>query len=157
MLHKSACHFYGALLFLLAHSFFACQRQSKQGGEGEAEPASAQPGPAYVLTVDPPKPGPAAQPARAQVRVVPKGVYKINLEYPAKLQINGPASASPQAFSLTNKDATQHSEAMLEFSPQVTFSEPGQYEFRGELKFSVCTAVQCEMKTEKVAWKAEIK
>jgi hypothetical protein len=90
------------------------------------------------------------------VKVVPKGEYKINLEYPHKISLQGPAGASPSALKLSTKEARAFSKAELVFAPSFKVSTPGEHRFSGLIAFSVCTERQCEVKREKVEWVAKV-
>jgi hypothetical protein len=108
----------------------------------------------YALSVTDPAPVKAGSRATARVRVVPRGAYKINLEFPLKLKVSGPAAASPRELLLTKKQAAKLSKAELLLKPAFKLTGPGRHVFKGTLRFSVCTDAQCEIKTEKVAWTA---
>ena len=53
----------------------ACNKKSDEAGSGKAA------GPSFALTVQAPSPGAAGGAFAPTVKVVPRGIYKINLEY----------------------------------------------------------------------------
>lgn len=140
----------------------ACNKQGGQQPEPAAgnQPAAAEPKQAgqpkraadesFKLTVEAPG-GKVGEQLAATVKVVPRGVYKVNLEYPHKLQVTAPEASSPKALKLTTKDA-KLSEAELSFKPAFKLSAAGDHTFEGKVRFSVCTKKQCEIKAEKVKW-----
>lgn len=111
----------------------------------------------YTLTVKDPTPVKAGNPAAATVQVVPKGPYKINLEFPLKLKVSGPASATPRELQLTGKQAAKLTKAELVLRPSFKVGAAGSHPFKGTLRFSVCTDAQCEIKSEAVSWTAVVR
>jgi hypothetical protein len=119
-------------------------------GSQAAKPSGKPAAPAFKLMVAAPA-GKVGQELSAEVKVVPRGEYKINLEYPHKLKVSGPAAASPKETALAAKDA-KISKAELSFKPTFKLTSAGEHTFTGKLRFSVCTEKQCEIKAEKVKW-----
>ncbi|MCA9672681.1 MAG: hypothetical protein KC503_44105 [Myxococcales bacterium] len=124
--------------------------QPAGSGSGSAAPASKP----YTLTVDAPAPGAVGAALVATVKLVPRGGYKVNLEYPTKLIVRAAAAAKPEQ-TLTSKDAAEFSAKRALFKPGVTLSKAGKHAVKAELKFSVCTASLCELKRETLTWNAE--
>jgi hypothetical protein len=118
--------------------------------EGKAAKSNKPAAPAFKIEVAAPE-GKVGQELSAEVKVVPTGEYKINLEYPHKLKVSGPAAAAPREAALAAKDA-KISKAALRFKPTFKLSSAGDHAFTGKLRFSVCTEKQCEIKAEKVKW-----
>ncbi len=106
----------------------------------------------FEVKVESPKSGKVGEPVATRVGVEPRGEYKVNVEYPAKLVVKAPASAIPSEMTLTVKEAKKLTTALLLFEPVFKLSKPGEYAFEGDLRFSVCTKKQCEIKSEKVKW-----
>ena len=121
---------------------------------GKAQPTAKRAGASFALSVEGPPVGQANQELVATVRVTPMNGYKVNLEYPTKLQIKGPAAATPREQTLTRAKAVKHSEAGILFRPAFKISAAGSHSFEGAIRFSVCTKSQCEIKNEKVKWVA---
>ena len=142
------------LFWLLALSVgLSCN--SKNGGK--TQPPVQPPGESFALSVKAPEEGKVGQELVASVQVVPKGPYKVNMEYPTKLEVKGPATAEPTQESLAKKQAVRHTTSEILFKPAFKLKEAGDYAFEGELRFSVCTKKQCEIKREKVKWVAKVK
>jgi hypothetical protein len=126
-------------------------------GACNAKHGGAQaPGPSFALTVEPPGEGRTGEELAATVRVVPRGRYKINLEYPTKLKVQGPAAATPGEATLTAKQAAKLDASVILFKPAFRLKAAGNHAFSGKIRFSVCTEEQCEIKNEKVAWTAVV-
>jgi hypothetical protein len=131
----------GLLLLGVAATLLGCAQQT---ASAEAKP--------YALTVKGPSAGKVGAALAATIQVTPKGEYKMNLEFPTKLRVSGPAAASPQQLELTAKQATKLTKAELLLRPAFKVSAAGSHTFKGTLRFSVCTEKQCEIKTEPVSW-----
>ena len=134
---------------------------NKQGGGDPQQPTAEAPAAGSPAKPDKTAPalkleiaaseGKVGQELAAEVKVLPVGEYKINLEYPHKLKVSGPAAATPKEAALAAKDA-KVSKAALLFKPAFKLSSAGEHAFKGKLRFSVCTEKQCEIKAEKVQW-----
>jgi hypothetical protein len=136
-----------AVLFLLGVAVLVgCQQQT---ASAEAKP--------YAIAVKGPAAGKVGAALAATIQVTPKGEYKMNLEFPTKLKVSGPAAASPQQLELTAKQATKLTKAELLLKPTFKVSAAGSHTFKGTLRFSVCTEKQCEIKTEPVSWTVAVK
>jgi hypothetical protein len=108
----------------------------------------------YAITVKAPSPVKKGEAATAVIQVMPRGPYKINLEFPLRLKVGGPASASPRELQLTAKQAAKMTKSELVLKPSFKLTAGGEHAFSGTLRFSVCTDAQCEIKTEPVSWVA---
>jgi hypothetical protein len=137
-------------LALAGYLIGACNK-----GESKTGPA-APAGEAFALTVEAPQAGAAGGEFAAEVRVVPKGIYKINLEYPTRLEVKGPAEATPREAKLTAKQAAKIDEKVILFKPSFKIASAGEHAFTGTFRFSVCTPKQCELKSEKVKWVTKV-
>jgi hypothetical protein len=120
-----------------------------------ADPAATGAKP-YTLAVQPPASGKVNVPLVASIRVLPKGEYKINLEFPIKLKVSGSTAATPPQLELTAKQAARLTKAELLLKPTFKVSAPGSHAFTGTLRFSVCTEKQCEIKSETVKWTVSV-
>jgi hypothetical protein len=88
----------------------------------------------------------------ATITLEPRAPYKVNLEYPIKLTVSGPAAAAPRRLQLGKKDATRLDKAAGVFRPAAKLMERGEHEFSAVFKFSVCTEELCELLNEKLTW-----
>jgi hypothetical protein len=154
-MHPTSSFLKGAFLVGLVAFFGAgCERKTPPGAEGTEGKEAPPKGKPYTLTVEKPAPGRAGEAMTATVKVVPGGGYKMNLEFPTKLTVNGPPEADPKTRTLTAKDAAKLTHAELLLRPAFTVPKAGSYKFEGQLNFSVCTEQLCEIKTEAVTWVA---
>ena len=131
-----------------------CKDRGEPAGAGSRSgPGGAPSGEAFAVETAAPPAGKVGEEVSARIRVVPKGEYKVNLEYPHKLVLGGPAAQDPK--TLGAKDAQKLSKQELVFAPRVKIQAPGEQKLEGELSFSVCTERQCEIKKQKVEWIVE--
>lgn len=107
----------------------------------------------YTLSVTAPAPGKVGSALTATVKLVPRGGYKVNLEYPTKLIVRASAASTPEK-TLTAKDAAEITTARALFKPSVTLTKVGTHDVKAEFKFSVCTKALCELKRETLTWRA---
>jgi len=149
------------LVALLALMTPGCHKK-KGSGKGSASAglgersAKAGGGPSYTLQVTAPEGSKVGEALRAKIRVTPAGEFKMNLEYPTKLQVQGPAGvAVPERQVLKAKQATRNTEAELLLEPSFKVNAAGSHAFTGALRFSVCTEQLCEFKNIAVKWVAK--
>lgn len=136
-------------------------KAAKSGGGDKAKPAKKLAGPgkitdSYALEFKPPKDGKANETLTTAVTLEPRGEYKINMQYPFRLTIEGPADAAPAKSVLQKKDAKKFSEKGVEVHHATKVAKAGEHKFSAEVKFSVCTKKHCELKTEKLSWVAKV-
>jgi hypothetical protein len=120
---------------------------------GEAG-AAAEPG--YTLHVELPPRATRGQEAIAHVRVHPKAPWHMNLEYPAKLQLQAPAGVELVAPLLRKGDAERFDDQALEFSVLFTPQAQGSHKIQGELDFAVCGDASCGPVTESLELAFEV-
>ena len=96
--------------------------------------------------------------ATAQLALKPVPPWKINTEYPTKLQLEASGTAahfSPQKVSFGGSDiAVAESKATL--SIPLRGDRPGESTMNGTLKFSLCRADQCILRESPVAWNIRV-
>jgi len=96
--------------------------------------------------------------AAAQLALKPVPPWKINTEYPTKLQLDASgteAHFSPQKVSFGGSDiAVAESKATL--SIPLRGDRPGESTMNGTLKFSLCRADQCILRESPVAWNIRV-
>ncbi len=146
------------LVFLLS-SGVGCSSKASSAPPAGQEIASANESRGrtpYAITIKAPDPATVGDPVVATIQVVPRGPYKINLEFPFKLQVTGGTSVSPQALEMTAKEAATLTTSELLLRPTFKVAVAGAHRFKGRLRFSVCTDKLCEIKTEAVSWIAVV-
>lgn len=119
-----------------------------------AQPADAK---LYQLRVTPPAVAAVGGASTATISVTPRAPYKINLEYPMKLFVRAPQPITPATQTLGPADAATFSAEALLLRPSLTLPAAGTFAIEGELRFSVCTASQCELLREPVRWRASVR
>jgi hypothetical protein len=110
----------------------------------------------YALEFKLPKDGKANATLTTAVTLEPRGEYKINMQYPFRLTVEGPADATPAKVVLQKKDAKKFGEKGVEVHHATKLPKAGEHRFSAEVKFSVCTKKHCELKTEKLTWVAKV-
>jgi hypothetical protein len=123
----------------------ACARQS------EAREAES-----FAVSIEAPREASVGQKARAVVRLLPRGQYHVNTRYPISVTVVPPAGVELAKARLSAADG-QVSEKEARFEVAFTPREQGQKAFTGEFKFSVCTAQNCDIKKEKIAWTTAVR
>jgi len=139
-------------LLLMLGLVAACSTKSN----GPAQPVTPS-GPSFALSVEAPPEVKVGGESAPSIRVVPRGGYKVNMEYPTKLQVKAPAGVSPAEETLPKAKAARHTEGEILFKPAFKLESAGEHAFQGTLRFSVCTKQQCEIKSETVKWTAKAK
>ena len=92
----------------------------------------------------------------ATVKVVPKGVWKLNDEFPTKLTVTPPAGVSVKKAEQKVKDAVAFGEKEGRWSVEFTAQSAGDKAFKGVVKFAVCTPESCIPKKEELAWNVKV-
>ncbi|HET6613137.1 MAG TPA: hypothetical protein VFG83_14160 [Kofleriaceae bacterium] len=94
----------------------------------------------------------AGKVAPVAVEVVPKTGWKMNEDFPTKLEITAPATAKVDGKEQTKDDAAAFELHRALWKAQVTPAAAGKKELSVELRFAVCTATTCVPKREQVTW-----
>ena len=140
------------LLCVVVTLGFALAGCNEARARADADPQGEKATGAYKLTVVPPSAGKVGQSLAATVKLQPKAPYKVNMEYPIKLTVNGTAGASPDKKVLRAKDAKKLDKKVAHFAPGTKCAKAGEHKISATFKLSVCTDKQCELKTEKISW-----
>jgi len=144
----------GLLSLLVLCASVGCK--DKGPGKTPAKRAVAAKAKRYRIGVIAPKGVPKGGTAIAAVSLKALEPYKVNLEYPLKLTVTGPSDVEPQTEVMGKKDAALFNKREVVLKPSCTVSNSGEHTFKAELRFSVCTAELCELKTEKLTWVARV-
>ncbi|HEY3351901.1 MAG TPA: hypothetical protein VGQ83_01510 [Polyangia bacterium] len=105
----------------------------------------------YAVAIEAPKESKIGQAAKTVLRLTPKGKYHVNTKYPIAVTITPPAGVDVPKARLKAGDG-QISEQEARFEVGFTPRDAGQKVFTAELKFSVCTDQNCDIKKEKITW-----
>ena len=95
-------------------------------------------------------------PGRLELRVTPRGDFKVNTEYPWLLTINTPDSLTvgQRQWDVSSMERLTEDEALLAIP--VSASAAGQYEVEGHLRFSVCNDARCDTPQANVVWSVTV-
>jgi len=110
-----------------------------------------------TLAIVAPAEGAAGTELVATVNVTPAGPYHINLEFPTKLELTGPAGvviAKPKqtagGHDKARGDADAFEDGKLTFTVRMT-PQPGAHTVTGSFKFAVCDKDTCLAKKEQIS------
>lgn len=110
-----------------------------------------------TLAIVAPAEGAAGTEVVATVNVTPAGPYHINLEFPTKLELSGPAAVVIAKPKLTagghdkaKGDADAFEDGKLTFTVKMT-PQPGAHTVTGTFKFAVCDKDTCLAKKEQIS------
>lgn len=133
--------------------------QAKGPATAEAAcPKGARPGhplkkETFEVTVQAPAQAAKGAAAKAEVLVVPRGDYKVNLKYPTSLALKPPpAGVALRQRKLEKAQATELTKARARFQVEYTPGTAGKKVLAGKLEFSVCTPKMCLEEETCVAW-----
>jgi hypothetical protein len=120
-----------------------------EGGGDEETP--------YDLQIDPSDATVGAE-GKVSIKIVPRGIWHLNLEFPTSLSVEAPAGVTVGKPKQKKDDAISFDEKSAEFAVSFTASEPGDKTFTGEFKFAVCEGDEaCMQKTEKLSFVVAVK
>lgn len=129
---------------------------SGSGGTGaKAGAGKTVEGKSYALVVKAAKPVKAGEEATTTVTLTPLGEYKINMEYPLRLTVEGSADSTPKKLVLGAKQAQKMTEKGVVLLPKAKLGKAGDHTFKAEFRFSVCTKKHCELMREQLSWVAK--
>ena len=132
----------------------AANSPAKSSARREAQPA--EDAKSFSFKVVAPKSAFAGKEVVPTIQVKPLGSYKINVEYPVRLDLKA-VGANPDAISLRGKDAEQFDDKALMMKPKFTAAKSGSVKVTGEIKFSVCTDAHCLIKKRPVVFTTVVK
>jgi len=105
----------------------------------------------YSLMVEAPREVALGQAAKAVVRLVAKGQWKVNKLYPLKLKLKVAEGVDVPKMEMNAGDGlVSDKEVKLEIP--FTVKAGGPRTVTGELRFSVCAADKCDIKKELITW-----
>jgi len=117
-----------------------------KGASGAAKPATKVAAKVdavnYAVELEAPGPYKAGEKAEAKVVLVPKGVYKINDEYPMKLKLSDADGVTYDKATLKKSDF-EYSPKKGSFSVSFTPAETGKAKLSGTMSMSVCSEENC--------------
>lgn len=106
----------------------------------------------YTLTLDAPDRLASGAEGTVRVSVVPKQGWKMNKEFPTKLEVQAPAGVEVAKAEQRVADAERFEEAGATFAVKFKAGEAGAKAFQAKFKFAVCTDATCDPKKQDLAW-----
>jgi hypothetical protein len=108
--------------------------------------------PSYTLTLDAPERLASGAEGTVRVTVVPSKGWKMNKEFPTKLEVQAPAGVQVTKAEQRVPDAERFDEGGATFAVKFKASEAGAKSFQAKFKFAVCTDATCDPKKQDLAW-----
>ena len=95
-------------------------------------------------------------PGRLELRVTPRGGFKVNTEYPWLMTISPPDSLTVEQreWDVSTMERLTEDEALMAIP--VSARAAGQYQVDGHLRFSVCNDVRCDTPQASVVWSVTV-
>ncbi len=110
----------------------------------------------YDLQIDPSE-AKVGEEGKVTIKIVPRGAWHMNLEFPTTLKLEPPAGVAVTKADLKKDDAVKLDETSAEFAVAFTPSEAGDKTFTGEFKFAICQEEVCSPRTEKLEFVVAVK
>jgi hypothetical protein len=130
--------------------------------DGDSANPAVKPGAAagdedrYTLSITPGE-GTVGAEGKVQIKVIPKGVWHINLDYPTSLKIEGPEGVKLAKADQNKEDAVALTDVSCEYAVGYTPEQAGEKVFKGKFKFAVCQDEACSPVTEDIEFKVAVK
>lgn len=106
----------------------------------------------YTVTVDAPERLASGAEGTVRVSVVPKQGWKMNKEFPTKLEVQAPAGVQVAKAEQRVSDAERFDDGGATFAIKFKAGEAGAKSFQAKFKFAVCTDATCDPKKQELAW-----
>jgi len=110
----------------------------------------------YSLKIDTPE-AKAGTESKVKIRVVPKGRWHMNLDFPTSLKMEAPKDVKLAKADQKKKDAIKLDLGQVEYDVAFTAAQAGEKDFTGKFKFAICIEEACAPVTEKLAFKVTVK
>jgi len=124
-------------------------------GVGFAAQAAPPDGKSFAVSVEAPPTAEVGKAARARVRLEPGTGYKINKEYPIKLEVTPAGGVDVERKTLRKGDAVRLDAEQALFEVTFTARDAGKKDMKAVLGFSVCTPKACVVKKEPLAFSTD--
>jgi hypothetical protein len=110
--------------------------------------AETRGGEGYVLEIVAPPPSKAGAPGTATVTVRTRGGWKLNTDYPFKLELSPPAGVTVAKSVLRKGDARRFEEREAALDIVITAARAGQADVGAIVKFATCDDASCAVHKE---------
>jgi len=104
----------------------------------------------YVIALSGPGRLSAGADAQLSLAVQPRGSFKLAVEFPLRLEVEGDAGLGIARERQAAADAARYDAGGCEFAIGLTAREPGARSGRATLRFGICEAELCEPVTRQV-------
>lgn len=111
----------------------------------------------YALSVEAPAQSEIGKSTTARVKLEPRSGYKINKDYPIKLEVTPPGGLDVERKTQRGPDAVRLDPQQALFEVAFTPKEAGRKEVKAVLGFSVCTPKACVIKKESLAFSTDVR
>lgn len=91
-----------------------------------------------------------------RVLVDPLPGWKMNFDFPTRLEITPPAGVTLVKSAQSIEDAERFEEKGASFAVKFSADSPGVKEFQGKFRFAVCTDATCDPKKTELAWSVNV-
>jgi hypothetical protein len=112
----------------------------------------------YTLSIEPQGDTAAGKPGVVKVKILPKGTWHMNHEYPTKLTVEAPAGVELAKAEQGKGDAVTFSDEACEFDVGFTAAQAGEKSFSGKFKFAICEGESaCKPVSEDISFQVAVK
>jgi hypothetical protein len=118
--------------------------------------ANGQADTSYSIKLDTPKTVAQGSEGVVKVNVIPGTGWKMNKEFPTKLQVKAPAGVTVVKDQQSLEDAEKFADKGATFAITFKADSPGQKAFEADFKFAVCTDATCDPKKQTLAWVVDV-
>lgn len=125
-------------------------------GAAKAAEGTGQADTSYSVNVDAPTSLAQGSEGVVRVNVTPGTGWKMNKEFPTKLQVTAPAGVTVVKDQQSVDDAEKFGDKGATFAVTFKADSPGQKAFEADFKFAVCTDATCDPKRQKLAWVVDV-
>ncbi len=116
----------------------------------DAKPVASKQGDHFRLEVLQVPTAKVGETVRAELRILPRGGYKVNKAYPTRIELTSPLTFSKP--KLGKKDAVELTDARARFSLDFVPATAGEATVKAEVRFSVCNKAACDLGRETLTW-----
>ncbi len=113
--------------------------------------------PTYVVKVAVAGSYAAGKPGTVDVTLTPKTGWKVNQDFPTKLEITAPEGVTLASTKLKKEDAASFNEKGAAFRVAFTPASAGTKAFTAKFKFVICNDDSCDPSTEQLSWQVAVK
>lgn len=124
-------------------------------GVAKAEPGG-QKDISYSVDLDAPKTLAQGSEGVVKVNVTPGTGWKMNKEFPTRLNVKAPAGVTVVKDQQVLEDAEKFEDKGATFAITFKADSPGPKAFEADFKFAVCTDATCDPKKETLAWVVDV-